>query len=159
MAKLSGGLLLFRFNKAGHTEVLLAHPGGPYFRNKDEGVWSIPKGELEGEEDQLAAAIREFEEEIGFYPQSSGQYLYLGEAKQKGGKVNHVWALRSNPSLQGFPRSNTFPMEWPPKSGKTEYFPEVDKVAFFDIPTAHRKIRDRQAVFLDRLMDALASES
>jgi predicted NUDIX family NTP pyrophosphohydrolase len=152
MAKLSGGLLMYRTAANDGIEVFLAHPGGPYFHNKDKGVWSIPKGELEGDENHLSAAIREFEEEIGFRPDPGLNYHYLGEAKQKGGKINHIWAFESNPSLDGLPQSNTFPMEWPPKSGKTQYFPEVDHIGFFDIPTAKEKIRDRQAVFLDRLL-------
>ena len=155
MAKRSGGLLMYRTSIDGAIEVFLAHPGGPYFHNKDKGVWSFPKGELEGEEDQLTAAIREFEEEIGFRPKPDVDYYYLGEAKQKGGKINFIWAFESNPSLEGFPQSNTFPMEWPPKSGTTQYFPEVDYIGFFDIPTAREKIRDRQEVFIDRLLDKI----
>lgn len=139
--------------------VFLAHPGGPYFRNKDYGVWSIPKGEVEGNEDQLNAAIREFEEEIGFRPQPEGDFIYLGEAAQKGGKLNHIWAFESEPSLEGLPNSNTFPMEWPPKSGQTQFFPEVDAVSFFDIQTARKKIRDRQEIFLDRLLGELGIQS
>ena len=156
MAKLSGGLLMYKFEH-GQLKVFLAHPGGPYFKNKDAGVWSIPKGELEGEEDKLSAAIREFEEEIGFRP--DGQFFYLGSAKQKGGKLNHIWAFEGTWGNRQLPESNTFPMEWPPKSGKTQYFPEVDKVDFFDIPTARQKIRDRQEIFLDWLMEKLGIQA
>lgn len=155
MVKHAGGLLMYRQPEGERIEVFLAHPGGPYFRNKDTGVWSIPKGELEGDEHQLSAAIREFEEEIGFKPEPDHTYWYLGEARQKGGKINHIWAFQANPSLEGLPESNTFPMEWPPRSGQQQHFPEVDAVGFFGIPTARHKIRDRQEVFLDRLLAEL----
>jgi len=148
MAKVAGGLLMYRWVDQ-QLQVFLAHPGGPYFRDKDNGVWSIPKGEIEGEEDKLTAAVREFEEEIGFKPE--GHFFYLGHAQQKGGKWNHIWAFEGDLPNQDIPQSNTFPMEWPPNSGKTQYFPEVDQVSFFDIPTAHLKLRDRQEVFLDWL--------
>jgi predicted NUDIX family NTP pyrophosphohydrolase len=155
MASLAGGLLMYTRLSTGGIAVLLAHPGGPYFRNRDEGVWTIPKGELESGEDKLTAAIREFEEEIGFRPEPEKAYFYLGESKQKGGKVNHIWALHANPDLTGLPQSNTFPMEWPPRSGQKQHFPEVDDIGFFDIQTARQKIRDRQEVFIDRLMEQL----
>lgn len=150
MAQVAGGLLMYKWEQ-GTLKVFLGHPGGPYFRNKDIGVWTIPKGEIEGAEDKLSAAIREFEEEIGFRPE--GDFFYLGTAQQKGGKWNHIWAFEGDIPHQSIPVSNTFPMEWPPKSGKTEYFPEVDQVDFFAIPTAREKIRDRQAVFLDWLLE------
>ncbi len=153
MTKIAGGLLMYKFVE-GSPRVFLAHPGGPYFRNKDEGVWSIPKGEIEGEEDQLMAAIREFEEEIGFRPE--GNFFYLGSAQQKGGKWNYIWAFEGDwEKGKSLPQSNKFPMEWPPGSGQTQYFPEVDKVEFFTIPFARKKIRDRQAIFLDKLIEKL----
>ncbi len=152
MVKVAGGLLMYKIEDNA-LKVFLAHPGGPYFRNKDNGVWSIPKGEIEGEEDKLSAAIREFEEEIGFKPE--GDFFYLGHAQQKGGKWNHIWAFEGDWGDRSIPVSNTFPMEWPPKSGKIQHFPEVDKVNFFDIPTAKEKIRDRQAIFIDWLLEKL----
>lgn len=152
MAKVAGGLLMYKFEEE-TLKVFLAHPGGPYFNNKDIGVWSIPKGEIEGEEHKLSAAIREFEEEIGFKP--DGNFFYLGNAQQKGGKWNHIWAFEGDWVDNSLPVSNTFPMEWPPKSGKTQYFPEVDKVNFFDIPTAREKIRDRQSIFINWLLEKL----
>ena len=155
MANLAGGLLVYKQLGPGRVAVLLGHPGGPYFRNRDEGVWTIPKGELESGEDKLTAAIREFEEEIGFRPDPGDAYFYLGEARQKGGKVNHIWALNTNPDLTGLPQSNTFPMEWPPRSGQKQHFPEVDDIGFFEIQTARQKIRDRQEVFIDRLLEQL----
>lgn len=150
MPKESCGLLMYKFED-GALRVFLAHPGGPFFKNKDEGVWTIPKGEIEGNEEKLEAAIREFEEEIGFKPE--GRFVYLGSAKQKGGKLNHIWAFEGDWVNQSLPESNTFPMEWPPKSGQIQYFPEVGQVAFFDIETARQKIRDRQEVFLDLLQE------
>lgn len=153
MAKEAGGLLMYKFENE-LLQVFLGHPGGPYFKNKDEGVWSIPKGEIEGAEDKLSAAIREFEEEIGFKPE--GNFFYLGHAKQKGGKINHIWAFEGDREPGSLPSSNTFEMEWPPKSGKKQEFPEIDQAAFFDITTARIKIRERQAIFLDWLLEQLA---
>jgi predicted NUDIX family NTP pyrophosphohydrolase len=148
----SAGLLVFRRKQDG-LEVLLVHPGGPYFRKKDDGYWTIPKGEAaEGEDLQTRARI-EFEEELGFAP--GDDWLELGSVKQKGGKTVHAWAfegdLRSNFELA----SNTFEMEWPPRSGKKQQFPEIDQARFFSLELAKSKINPAQTVFLDRLRDAL----
>ena len=129
-------------------QVLLVHPGGPFFRNKDEGAWSIPKGEVEPGEDPLAAAVREFEEEIGTAP--IGPYLPLGSAKQKGGKVVHAWAFEGDCDPAAI-RCNTFTMEWPPRSGRQAEFPEVDRAGFFGPEEARRKINVGQAPLIDEL--------
>ena len=118
MTRISAGLLLFR--RRGGLEVLLAHPGGPYWQNKNEGAWTVPKGEIEAGEDEFAAARREFAEETGYLPQ--GGVLSLGSARQPGGKLVHVWALADDWDPAQL-RSNTFSMEWPPKSGRSQVFP------------------------------------
>jgi len=148
MSKQSAGLLLFRQGAEG-IEVLLAHPGGPFWAKKDDGSWSIPKGELEEGEDPLAAAKREFEEEMGLPP--AGAFLPLQPLKQSGGKLVFAWAVRSDfdPSRL---KSNRFSMEWPPKSGRRQEFPEVDRAAWFGVETARRKILKGQAPFLDDLL-------
>ena len=150
MTRVSAGLLLFR--RRGGLEVLLAHPGGPYWQNKDEGAWTVPKGEIEAGEDELAAARREFAEETGHHPQ--GPVLSLGSARQPGGKLVHVWALADDWDPAQL-RSNTFSMEWPPKSGRSQVFPEIDRAAWFALDEARRKILEGQVVFLDRLKAAL----
>ena len=151
MSKKSAGLLLFR-EMSGHLEVLLVHPGGPFWSKKDEGAWSIPKGELGEGEDPLEAAKREFEEEMGSPVQ--GEAIPLHPLKQPGGKTVHAWAVRGDfdPDLL---RSNTFPLEWPPKSGRIQEFPEVDRAAWFTIETARQKILKGQAGFLDQLQELL----
>jgi len=151
MSKKSAGLLLFR-EMSGHLEVLLVHPGGPFWSKKDEGAWSIPKGELGEGEDPLEAAKREFEEEMGSPVQ--GEVIPLHPLKQPGGKTVHAWAVRGDfdPDLL---RSNTFPLEWPPKSGRIQEFPEVDRAAWFTIETARQKILKGQAGFLDQLQELL----
>ena len=151
----SAGLLMFRFVE-GALEVLLAHPGGPFFRNKDLGSWTLPKGLVEPGEDPLACARREFHEETGIVPAASG-YLALGEIKQRGGKRVHAWAFEGAWDGAGPPPSNTFELEWPPKSGRRATFPEIDQLAFFDLPSARAKILAAQAEFIDRLLSALAS--
>ena len=151
----SAGLLMYRFVD-GELEVLLAHPGGPFFRNKDLGAWSLPKGLLEPGEDALACAQREFLEETGIVPSASA-YLDLGEIKQRGGKRVRAWAFEGAYDDVGPPKSNTFELEWPPKSGRRATFPEIDQLAFFDVPTARAKILAAQAELLDRLLAALAS--
>jgi predicted NUDIX family NTP pyrophosphohydrolase len=145
---------MFRRTDEG-LQVLLAHPGGPYFQKKDDGAWTIPKGEITEGEDLLTRAKIEFEEELGIAP--SGDWIELGSVKQKGGKVVYGWAFEGD--LQGdFElKSNTFVLEWPPRSGKMQTFPEVDKVAFFSVDEARRKVNIAQTVFLDRLSEALAS--
>jgi predicted NUDIX family NTP pyrophosphohydrolase len=149
MTKHSSGILVFR-RQAGAVEVLLVHPGGPFWAKKD--TWSIPKGELEADEEPLSAAAREFAEEVGF-PAPAGQLLSLGEAKQSG-KLNSIWAVEGDADLKQF-KSNTFAMEWPPKSGQQAEFPENDRAAWFDLATAQIKLFKYQTVFLDRLAEAL----
>jgi predicted NUDIX family NTP pyrophosphohydrolase len=154
-AKVSAGLVMFRTRKEG-LEVLLVHPGGPYFQNKDDGAWTIPKGERAAEgEDLLARARIEFEEELGVA--ASGDWLELGSVKQRGGKTVQAWAFAGDLD-DGFQiESNTFEMEWPPRSGKLQRFPEVDRARFFPVEEARRKINTAQTVFLDRLIERLGS--
>jgi predicted NUDIX family NTP pyrophosphohydrolase len=151
--KVSAGLLVHR-RKAGQLEVLLVHPGGPFWRSKDEGVWSIPKGEpLDGEE-LPAAASRELLEEVGLRPQ--GIFMELGWVKQKGGKTVHAWAVEIEPSEEIQLESNTFETEWPPRSGRLQAFPEVDRAEFFPLPEAEKKINPAQRAFLERLLGRTA---
>jgi predicted NUDIX family NTP pyrophosphohydrolase len=133
-------------------EVLLAHPGGPFWAKKDDGSWSIPKGEFADGEDPLAAAKREFEEEMGVSP--AGDFIPLGTVRQPGGKMVFAWAIRADfdPSRL---KSNMFSMEWPPKSGKRQEFPEVDRATWFGIDAARLKILKGQAPFLDQLLTLL----
>ena len=149
----SAGLLLFR-GSAADLEVLLGHPGGPFWQNKDDGAWSIPKGLIGADEAPLSAARREFVEETGHDP--DGDFLPLGEARQPGGKVVQAWAIEGDwdPALI---RSNTFEMEWPPRSGRRRTFPEIDRAAWFGIADARRKILKGQRVFVDRLLEGLGS--
>jgi predicted NUDIX family NTP pyrophosphohydrolase len=141
---------MFR-HKAGVLEVLLVHPGGPFWQHKDDGAWSIPKGEFGPDEDPLAAARREFTEETGF--PVIGDTVPLAPLKQPSGKVIHAWAVEGDcdPALL---RSNTFEMEWPPKSGTMREFPEIDRAAWFDVAVARRKIVPGQRGFLDQLENA-----
>ncbi len=151
MPKLSAGIVLFRRRGTG-VEVFLVHPGGPFWKNKDNGAWSIPKGEYSAGEDALAAARREFEEETGFAcPQ--GDPVALGELKQAGGKVVSAWAVEGDCAAERI-RSNMFEMEWPPKSGKTQQFPEVDRAGWFALPEARQKLVAGQHGFLDRLAES-----
>ena len=149
MPALSAGLLLYRLTPAG-VEVLLAHPGGPFWARKDEGVWSIPKGEYEAGTDALAAARREFGEETGLEI-PAGEPLILGEVTQRSGKRVSAWALQGDLDLSGA-RSNTFEMEWPRGSGRTSEFPEVDRVEWMSLDRASAKILPAQTPFLDRLL-------
>jgi predicted NUDIX family NTP pyrophosphohydrolase len=150
--KVSAGILLWR-RSGGRVEVLLGHPGGPFFAKKDDGVWSVLKGELEPGEDEYPVARREFEEETG-HAAPEGEPIPLGEVHQRGGKIVHAWALEGelDPATA---ESNTFEMEWPPRSGRTVEFPEIDLVAWFDLATARHRINPAQAAFLDRLVEAL----
>lgn len=175
---ISAGLLMFR-TKGTTFEVLLVHPGGPYFRNKDEGAWTIPKGEVAENEDLLTRAKLEFEEELGISvaaavvaaavagrrpsvanspaasdggSYNSGSYTDLGRVKQKGGKTVHAWAFAGDLPPDFKPASNTFEIEWPPRSGKMQPFPEIDRASFFPLELARSKINPAQAVFLDRLL-------
>ena len=145
--KQSAGLLLFR-RRTGSLEVLLVHPGGPLWARKDEGAWSIPKGEIGQDEDVLAAARREVAEETGAHP--SGPFIALAPVRQTGGKIVHVWAVESDVDPESL-TSNLFEMEWPPRSGKIRSFPEVDRAAWFDLETAARKILSSQAIVLKHL--------
>jgi len=149
MAKTSAGILLFI--RKPHLQVLLAHPGGPYWQNKDEGAWSIPKGEIEEGEKLLEAAKREFNEEIGFIPE--GDFINLGSIQQKGGKAVYAWALEYEIPDDFIFESNVFEMEWPPNSGKKEAFFEIDRIEYFGPFEAHKKINPSQAEFISRLID------
>lgn len=155
--KTSAGLLMFRRIGNG-IEVLLAHPGGPFFAKKDEGAWTIPKGEVEpGEEDLLERARIEFEEELGIKPVGDAIFS-LGSVRQKGGKIVHGWAIEGDLSADFEARSNTFQLEWPPRSGKIQSFPEVDRAAFFPLEEAARKIKPAQQPFLERLREMVESQ-
>jgi predicted NUDIX family NTP pyrophosphohydrolase len=149
--KQSAGLLLFR-RRGSSLEVLLVHPGGPLWARKDDGAWSIPKGEVEENEDVLAAARREVGEETGARP--SGTFISLSPVRQTGGKIVHVWAVESDFDPASL-KSNLFEMEWPPKSGSRRSFPEVDRASWFDLETAGRKILASQAIVLKHLKDRL----
>lgn len=144
---MSAGLLLYRRVQAG-LEVLLVHPGGPFWADKDEGAWSIPKGEYGPDEAPLDAAKREFQEEIGFTP--TGTFIPLSPCKQAGGKIVTAWALEGDCDAEAI-TCNTFAMEWPPRSGRFKRFPEVDRAQWFDLDTASRKINKRQVGFLIEL--------
>lgn len=153
MAKTSAGILLYR-RPAGRLEVLLVHPGGPFWRNKERGAWSIPKGEIEGEE-PLAAARREFQEEIG--QAVEGNFIELTPVTQKGGKVVYAFALEGD--LDPDPiHSNTFEMEWPPGSGKRAEFPEIDRAEWFGVDEATEKINAAQAAFIRELTVRLGKD-
>ncbi|HET9657459.1 MAG TPA: NUDIX domain-containing protein [Kineosporiaceae bacterium] len=152
----SAGLLLFRrTGTPPRLEVLLAHPGGPYWRHKDNGAWSIPKGEFGAEEDPLAAARREFTEELGL-PAPDGPFVPLGSSRQASGKQVSAWAVQGDVAPDSAV-SNTVEIEWPPKSGKRITIPEIDRVAWFDLSTAREKINAGQASFLDRLAGLLGA--
>jgi predicted NUDIX family NTP pyrophosphohydrolase len=149
MKKQSAGILVFRDSPVG-VEVLLVHPGGPFWVRKDDGSWSIPKGEFADDEEPLDAAKREFEEEMGIPP--SGDFIPLAPLRQPSGKLVLAWALRSDFDLSKL-RSNMFSMEWPPESGRQQDFPEVDRAAWFRIESARQKILRGQAPFLDQLLE------
>jgi predicted NUDIX family NTP pyrophosphohydrolase len=135
-------------------EFLLVHPGGPYFTGKDDGSWTIPKGEATAGEDLLERARVEFEEELGFAA-PEGNYLSLGSVRQKGGKTVHGWALESDLPHDFILSSNTFELEWPPRSGRKQSYPEIDRAEFFPEQLARRKINAAQKAFVDRVMAAL----
>ncbi|MDA9463393.1 NUDIX domain-containing protein [Bradyrhizobium sp. CCBAU 53415] len=153
MPSRSAGIVAYR--KRREIEVLLVHPGGPFWRNKDLGAWSIPKGEYADEEDAEAAARREFAEEIGL--ELSVPLIALGQVKQRGGKLVTAFAAEFDIDT-GSIRSNTFEIEWPPRSGKRQTFPEVDRAAWFTLEAAQEKINARQRPLLDRLAQLAGGE-
>jgi predicted NUDIX family NTP pyrophosphohydrolase len=152
--KHSAGILMYRIrNRA--LELLLAHPGGPFWARRNIGAWSIPKGEFDPHgEKPLSAAKREFEEETGHA--IDGDFVDLGISRQKGGKTVHAWAVQGDLDPAKM-KSNTFSMEWPPRSGKQQTFPEIDQVDWFDVETAKGKINNGQVVFIERLLEDLSS--
>jgi len=145
--KQTAGILLYRIRN-GELEVFLVHPGGPFWMKKDDGAWSIPKGETEKGEDLLHAAKREFHEETGF--SLDGYFIALTPLKQRGGKMVHTWAVEGDVDAESS-KSNLFSMEWPPRSGKRAEFPEVDRAAWFTLETAKEKILQSQAELLAEL--------
>jgi predicted NUDIX family NTP pyrophosphohydrolase len=155
MAKQSAGILVYR-KKQQKTEVLLGHPGGPFWAKKDKGAWSIPKGEFDAESPQQAAR-REFAEEIG-QPAPEGELIDLGTIKTKSGKTIYVWAVQGEIDATKI-ISNTFDMEWPPKSGKHQQIPEIDRAGWFELGKAKEKLVIAQAEFIDRLAEKLGVEA
>ena len=153
MAKLSAGILMFR-RRNSTLQVFLVHPGGPFWRSKNVGAWSIPKGEYSEGEDPLDAAKREFREETGI--EITGQFVSLGQIKQPSGKIITAWAMEGDCSPEEI-RSNTFSMEWPPKSGRQQEFPEIDRGDWFDLTEAKERILKGQRGFLDRLLAQIGS--
>lgn len=151
----SAGLLLYRRTGTG-IEVLLGHLGGPYFQRRDAGAWSIPKGEYGPDEQPLAAARREFEEELGSPPPSGTEPADLGTVRQRNGKLVAAWAIEADFDVSGVV-SNTFEIEWPPRSGRRQAFPEIDRAEWFDVETARRKMIAGQDALLDRLLEHAGS--
>jgi len=149
----SAGLLLYRRTPDGDLEVLLAHPGGPIWAKRDEGAWTVPKGEFNHGEEAWDVARREFEEETG-HPAPAGESIALGEIRQKGGKLVEAWAVEGDldPATA---HSNTFPFQWPPRSGRWITIPEIDRVEWFLPDEARRRIKETQIPFIDRLLEAL----
>lgn len=155
-AKHSAGVLLFRRRRGDGVEFLLVHPGGPFWRRKDAGAWTIPKGQIEDEEEPRACAIRELEEELGPAAELDPEQLIdLGSIRQRAGKVVDAWAAEAEFDPAALD-SNTFEMEWPPRSGEQQEFPEVDRAEWFDLERAREKILPAQAELLNRLVDLLA---
>ena len=148
-SRISAGLVLYRLRSG--LEIFIAHPGGPLFTNKDDGHWTIPKGEVEPGEDLIATAVREFEEEVGFAVDPSCKFIPLGTIQQKGGKMVYAWAVEGDIDAAHLLRSNTFRMEWPPASGTMRDFPEVDRAQFFPIAEAKTKLKPAQVPLLERL--------
>ena len=151
--KNSAGLLLYR--RRNGLEIFLVHPGGPFWKNKDAGAWSLPKGEIGEGKDPFQTAKREFTEETGF--SIDGEFRPLEPVKQSGGKVVHAWAVESDCDASRI-RSNLFSLEWPPKSGRTRDFPEVDRAAWFPIPEARSRIIPAQVGFIEQLISVLRAE-
>ena|ERR1700730_9279493 len=152
MSKVSAGLVMYR-KRGSQLEVLLVHLGGPFWANKDAGAWFLPKGEVNPGEDEFSAAKREFQEETGLRP--DGAFLTLGSVKLKSGKKVAAWAFEGDGDPASV-RSNTFQMEWPPRSGKTQEFQEIDRAAFFTIQAAREKMHAAEFEFLSRLADVLS---
>ena len=155
MPRNSAGLIMYRI-RDGRFEVLLVHPGGPFFQNKDAGAWSVPKGEPGAGEELFDAAQREFEEETGFKP--APPFIELSPITQKGGKVVHAWAFAGECDPVQL-RSNTFTLEWPPRSGRTQEFAEVDRAEWFDLEMAKRKIKAAQIPLIEDLQRKLCARS
>lgn len=155
MAKRSAGLLMYIYQNK-ELKILLVHPGGPYFTNKDEGAWSIPKGLIEENEESLDTAIREFEEETGLKP--VGKFFPLGEVTMKSGKIIYAWGFEGTGDLNFVFKSNLFEMEWPPKSGKRESFPEADRFEYFTIEEAKKKINSSQLPLIETLVNYLTNK-
>ena len=153
---MSAGLLLYRVTHDRVLEVLLVHPGGPLWKNRDDGVWSLPKGEVDGSDDPGSTAEREFAEELGT-PPPAGVRIDLGQVIQKSGKRVVAWAVAGDFDAETA-HSNSFDLEWPPKSGQRQSFPEVDRAAWFELPEARVKLIGAQCAFLDRLALALGRE-
>ena len=154
MPRRSAGVLLWRRGASG-VEVLIGHMGGPFWARKDDGAWSVPKGEHEPGEDALAVARREFEEELGC-PVPAAELVPLGEVRQSGGKVLTAWAAEGDLDADAV-RSNTFSLEWPPRSGRMQEFPEIDRAAWVSVDVARTKLVKGQVPLLDRLLDHLGS--
>jgi predicted NUDIX family NTP pyrophosphohydrolase len=154
MAVSSAGILMYRATRQS-LEVLLVHPGGPFWRNRDDGAWSIPKGEIDAGEDPEAVAKREFMEELGSAP--VGALQPLGEIRQRSGKHVHAFAVRGDLDVETV-ASNTFEIEWPPKSGRTQTFPEVDRAGWFTLSAARAKILEGQRPLLDRLEELVGDD-
>ena len=149
----SAGLLMYR-HRRDTVEFLLVHPGGPFWKNKDEGAWSIPKGQVQPGEDLLARAQIEFQEELGF--KAEGNWIPLGSIKQKGGKTVHAWGFEGDLPQDFQLTSNTFEIEFPPRSGNFKAFPEVDRAEFFSEPVARAKLNPAQIPFLGRLREEIS---
>ena len=153
--KKTAGLLLYRIRDSA-VEVFLVHPGGPFWAKKDEGAWSIPKGEFADDEQPLSAAKREFQEETGF--SMEGNFMALAPLKQRSGKLVYAWALEGDCDA-GAIKSNLFSMEWPPRSGKRQEYPEVDRASWFTLESAKRRIVPGQIAFLEELQQMLDSDA
>lgn len=154
MGKMSAGILLYRY-RTRTLQVFLVHPGGPFWSRRDAGAWSIPKGEYDSSEDPLTAALREWKEETGITLEADkSSFIALEPVKQKGGKTVYAWAREGDIDPAKI-QSNTFEMEWPPRSGKKGSFPEVDKASWFDIPEARQKILEGQLPLIDALLKKL----
>jgi predicted NUDIX family NTP pyrophosphohydrolase len=151
MAKQSAGILLYRLQQT-QLQVLLVYPGGPYFSGKDAGNWTIPKGEFTNEEEPLAAAVREMEEETGYLPE--GDFIELSPIQQKSGKKVYCWAVKGDLDPDTI-LSNSFEIEWPPKSGKRKTYPEIDKAEWLSMKDARLKINERQVPLLEELAERL----